>query len=141
MSAGESLGSRLVAEDVGDLVKIVGKCRSQTVSMTKADFIAVIANKLKFPWARAELLVDTVFDCLEQSIRGGEKIEVRGFGTFQVRSYRGYKGRNPRTGQVVEVRAKRLPHFKVSIELAARVNKGRRSSRVAVAAAEPANRT
>jgi integration host factor subunit beta len=60
----------------------------KSVSVTKADLIAVIADKLKFPWARAELLVDTVFACLEQSIRRGDKIEIRGFGTFQVRSYR-----------------------------------------------------
>ena len=44
--------------------------------MTKADVIAVIADKLKFPWARAELLVDVVFDCMEQSMSRGEKIEV-----------------------------------------------------------------
>jgi integration host factor subunit beta len=87
-------------------------------------------------WARAELLVDVVFDCMEQSMSRGEEIEVRGFGTFQVRSYRAYKGRNPRTGQVVDVTPKRLPHFKVSTELAARVNGGRRSTE-ASAAAEP----
>jgi integration host factor subunit beta len=77
--------------------------------MTKADLIINIADKLKFPWARAELLVDVVFDCMEQSMDRGEKIEIRGFGTFQVRSYRAYKGRNPRSGQVVAVRPKRLP--------------------------------
>ncbi len=58
----------------------------------------------------------------------GEKIAIRGFGTFQVRSYRAYKGRNPRSGQVVAVKPKRLPHFKVSTELATRVNKGRSST-------------
>jgi hypothetical protein len=56
------------------LVKTAEKCRSQT--MTKADLITVIADKLKFPWARAELLVDVLFGCLEQSIRRGEKIEI-----------------------------------------------------------------
>jgi len=45
--------------------------------MTKADLITIIANKLKFPWARAELLVDVVFGCLEQSMSRGEKIEMR----------------------------------------------------------------
>jgi hypothetical protein len=53
------------------------KGRSQTVSVTKADLITIIADKLKFPWARAELLVDVVFGCLEQSMSRGEKIEVR----------------------------------------------------------------
>jgi len=106
--------------------------------MTKAVLIAVIADKLKFPWARAELLVEEIFDCMEQSMSRVEKIEIRGFGTFQVRSYRAYKGRNPRTGQIVDVAPKRLPHFKVSTELAARVNKGRRSTQAA--AAESINR-
>jgi Bacterial nucleoid DNA-binding protein len=106
-------------------VNAAEKGKSQAVSMTKADLITIIADKLRFPWARAELLVDVVLDCMEQSMSRGEKIEIRGFGTFQVRSYRAYRGRNPRTGQVVAVRPKRLPHFKVSIELAARINQGR----------------
>jgi integration host factor subunit beta len=110
-------------------VKVAEKCRSQAV--TKADLITIIADKLKFSWARAELLVDVVFDCMEQSMSRGEKLEVRGFGSFQVRSYRAYKGRNPRTGQVVAVRPKRLTHFKVSTELAVRVNDGRRSTEAA----------
>jgi hypothetical protein len=58
-------------------VKAAEKCKSQTVFMTKADLIAAIANKPKFPWARAESLVDVVFGCLEQSMSRGEKIEVR----------------------------------------------------------------
>ena len=95
--------------------------------MTKADLIAVIADRLRLPSARAELLVDTIFDSLVQSIHRGEKIELRGFGTFQVREYKSYVGRNPRSGQVVEVKPKRLPHFKVSIELAARINQTRGS--------------
>ncbi|HJX51261.1 MAG TPA: HU family DNA-binding protein, partial [Polyangia bacterium] len=104
--------------------------------MIKADLITVIADRLKFPWARAELLVDVVFDCLEQSIRRGEKIEIRGFGSFTVRQYRAYDGRNTRTGAIVPVKPKRLAFFKVGRGLRERVNNGRRSTRVA-AAAEP----
>jgi len=55
--------------------------------MTKADLIVVIADKHKFPWARAVLLVDVVFGCMEQSMSRGEKIEIRGFGSFTVRLY------------------------------------------------------
>jgi integration host factor subunit beta len=95
--------------------------------MTRADLIERVCEKGRMHRSRAELLVDTVFDCLERSLRQGEKIELRGFGTFQIRSYRAYKGRNPRTGQIVEVKPKRLPHFKVSNELAGRVN-GRRKT-------------
>jgi hypothetical protein len=60
-----------------DLVDVAEKCKGQTVSMTKADLITIIADKLKFPWARAELLVETVFDSMEQSMSRGEKIEIR----------------------------------------------------------------
>ena len=60
-----------------DLVKTTKECKRHAVSMTKADLIAVIADKFKFPWARAELLVDVVFDCMEQSMSRGEKIEIR----------------------------------------------------------------
>ncbi|MGA7743209.1 MAG: HU family DNA-binding protein [Polyangia bacterium] len=77
-----------------------------------------------------------IFDCMEQSIRRSEKIEIRGFGTFQIRSYRACKGRNPRTGQIVEVKPKRLPHFKVSAELAARIDPRREKKLVETAAGD-----
>ena len=92
--------------------------------MTKADLITIIADKLKFPWARAELLVDVVFGCMEQSMSRGEKIEIRGFGSFTVRQYRAYDGRNPRTGAIVPVKPKRLAFFKVGKEMRERVNDG-----------------
>ena len=105
--------------------------------MTKADLIVVIADRLKFPWACAELLVDVVFDCIEQSMSRGEKIEIRGFGSFTVRQYRAYDGRTPRTGAIVPVKPKRLAVFKVGKELRERVNDGRRSTKV-LGAPEPA---
>ncbi|MGA7742861.1 MAG: HU family DNA-binding protein [Polyangia bacterium] len=91
--------------------------------MTRTDLIERISEKGQMKRDRAELLLDAVFDCLKQSMRRGERIELRGFGTFQVRSYKAYTGRNPRTGQIVEVKPKRLPHFKVSRELAGRVSR------------------
>jgi integration host factor subunit beta len=69
-------------------------------------------------------LVDTIFDCLEQALRRGERIEIRGFGSFEIRSYKAYQGRNPKTGVPVSVREKRLPFFKVGKELKERVNPG-----------------
>jgi integration host factor subunit beta len=90
--------------------------------MTKADLIAVVADKLKFPWARAELLVDQIFSCMTQALQQGEGIEIRGFGSFTVREYKAYEGRNPRTGDPVGVQPKRLPFFKVGKELKERVN-------------------
>lgn len=93
--------------------------------MTKADLIAVVADKLKFPWARAELLVDQIFSCMTEALQQGEGIEIRGFGSFTVREYKAYEGRNPRTGDTVHVKPKRLAFFKVGKELRERVNLGR----------------
>jgi integration host factor subunit beta len=93
--------------------------------MTKADLIAVIAEKLKFPWARAEVLVDQVFEAMVEALKRGEGIEIRGFGSFTIREYKAYEGRNPRTGETVQVKPKRLAFFKVGKELRERVNNGR----------------
>jgi integration host factor subunit beta len=93
--------------------------------MTKADLIAVVADKLKLPWARAELLVDQIFSCMTEALQQGQGIEIRGFGSFTVRDYKAYEGRNPRTGDTVHVRPKRLAFFKVGKELRERVNHGR----------------
>src|SRR5688500_19026297 len=90
--------------------------------MTKSDLIEHLCQVEKLPKGRAELLVNTVFDCLEQSLRRGERIEIRGFGSFEIRNYRSYQGRNPRTGSTVAVKPKRLPFFKVGKELKERVN-------------------
>ncbi|MGC9986729.1 MAG: HU family DNA-binding protein [Polyangia bacterium] len=92
--------------------------------MTKADLITIIADKLKFPWARAEFLVEEIFLSMSDSLMRGEKIEIRGFGSFTVRQYRAYDGRNPRTGAIVKVKPKRLAFFKVGKEMRERVNDG-----------------
>jgi integration host factor subunit beta len=92
--------------------------------MTKSDLIDVLCETQKLPKGRAELLVHVIFDALEAALKRGERIEIRGFGSFELRSYRGYDGRNPRTGSAVAVRPKRLPFFKVGKELKERVNEG-----------------
>jgi integration host factor subunit beta len=92
--------------------------------MTKADLIALVAEKLKFPWGRAELVVDHIFDSMVDSLKRGEGIEIRGFGSFTIREYKSYEGRNPRTGETVHVKPKRLAFFKVGKELRERVNLG-----------------
>jgi integration host factor subunit beta len=96
--------------------------------MTKADLIGVIAEKLKLPWARAELLVEQGFASMSGALMRGEGVEIRGFGSFTVRQYRAYDGRNPRTGAIVPVKPKRLAFFKAGKELRERVNDGRRST-------------
>jgi integration host factor subunit beta len=94
--------------------------------MTKSDLIDVLCEVQKMPKGRAELLVNVIFETMEASLRRGERIEIRGFGSFEIREYRAYEGRNPRTGSAVAVRPKRLPFFKVGKELKERVNAGAR---------------
>ena len=92
--------------------------------MTKSDLIQRIADKLKLPTARAESIVNTVFGAMTDSLVRGDRIEIRGFGTFEVRSYKGYEGRNPKTGNPVQVAPKKLPFFKIGKELHERLNRG-----------------
>lgn len=90
--------------------------------MTKADLIGLVAERLKFPWGRAELVVDQIFDSMVGALKVGEGIEIRGFGSFTIRRYKSYAGRNPRTGESVQVKPKQLAFFKVGKELRERVN-------------------
>jgi len=93
--------------------------------MTKADLIDIVAERTKMPRGRAELLVGQMFDCMVDALQKGDGIEIRGFGSFSIREYREYQGRNPRTGEAVHVKPKRLAFFKVGKELRERVNNGR----------------
>src|SRR5690554_7931405 len=68
------------------------------------------------------MVVNTIFDSMTTALIAGDGIEIRGFGSFTVRQYKSYEGRNPRTGDVVHVAPKRLPFFKVGKELRERVN-------------------
>ena len=93
--------------------------------MTKSELIEAIAARGELTKARAETVVNCVFDAMTEALQRGEGIEIRGFGSFTVRPYKPYDGRNPRTGQPVPVPAKRLPFFKVGKELKELVNDSR----------------
>ncbi len=90
--------------------------------MTKSELIEAVAGRLKLPKGKAELVVNCLFQSMVDSLKRGEGIEIRGFGSFTVREYKAYEGRNPRTGEPVQVRPKRLPFFKVGKDLRERVN-------------------
>lgn len=90
--------------------------------MTKSELIDAIAARADLTKARAELVVNCVFDTMTEALKAGQGIEIRGFGSFTVRPYKPYAGRNPRTGNAVPVPAKRLPFFKVGKELKELVN-------------------
>jgi integration host factor subunit beta len=106
--------------------------------MTKSDLIDILCEQQKMPKGRAELLVNVIFESMEAALRVGERIEIRGFGSFEIRNYRAYEGRNPRTGTAVSVKPKRLPFFKVGKELKERVNEGALRAASANGATAPA---
>ncbi|MEJ5301295.1 MAG: HU family DNA-binding protein [Thermodesulforhabdaceae bacterium] len=90
--------------------------------MTKSQLITTLAKSEGIPLKLAETIVNITFDVLEEALVKGDRIEIRGFGSFKVKSYDGYKGRNPRTGELIEVEPKRLPFFKVGKDLYRLVN-------------------
>ena len=90
--------------------------------MTKQDLIVKFAEKEGLAYADSRFLVDMVFEKMENSLVKGERVEIRGFGSFMVKKYAGYTGRNPRTGGKVTVKSKKLPVFKVGKELKERVD-------------------
>jgi integration host factor subunit beta len=92
--------------------------------MTKSELIDAVARKSGITKSRAEQVVNCVFEAMTRALEKGEGIEIRGFGSFTVRSYKPYNGRNPRTGKSVPVPEKRLPFFKVGKELKELVNRG-----------------
>ena len=91
--------------------------------MTKAELVEKVAESTELTKKHAELIVNTVFDSIVESLKDGEKIELRGFGSFRIR-HRGPRiGRNPKTGATVEVPPKRIPYFKPGKELKELLNK------------------
>jgi integration host factor subunit beta len=90
--------------------------------MTKSELIDALAERRSMPRQMAESVVNTIFDQMQCALIDGERIEIRGFGTFKVRHYNGYLGRNPRNMQPIEVPPKRLPVFKPSRLMEARLN-------------------
>lgn len=106
--------------------------------MTKLNLINRIARRNHLPSSRAQLLVDTVFAGIEEALRRGERVEIRGLGSFEVRRYQGYLGRNPRSGAAVGVKPKRLPFFRAGQEIAQRLNERLPATRALPAIGEKA---
>lgn len=91
-------------------------------SMNKSKLIDVIAERIKQPRKRVEDLINLIFDSMTDALAKGGRIEIRGFGSFVNKAYGSYTGRNPRTGESIEVKPKHLPFFKVGKELRERVD-------------------
>ncbi len=91
--------------------------------MTKAQIIERLSEDVPTLTKRqAEIVVNTVFDSIRDSLRNGDKTEIRGFGSFRLRSRRMKEGRNPKTGATVAVPAKKVPFFKAGKELKEMLN-------------------
>src|ERR1700744_5711993 len=90
--------------------------------MTKAELIEEVSRVVEMTRKDSEMIVETIFDSIVNSLHKGEKIEIRGFGSFRTRQRQPRVGRNPKTGSRVEVPSKRIPYFKPSKELRDLVN-------------------
>ena len=91
--------------------------------MTKAELVDEVARVVQLTKKQAETIVNIVFDSIVESLRSGQKIELRGFGSFRLRNRKSRTGRNPKTGEKVEVPSKKIPYFKPGKELKELINK------------------
>lgn len=85
--------------------------------MNKSELTDALANQLNVPTKTAASIVNTILEAMADALVRGENVELRGFGSFTVREYETYTGRNPKTGELIKVKPKKLPFFKVGKEL------------------------
>ncbi len=89
--------------------------------MNKSSLIDALAKKMNIHRQLSEFIVNSIFDDMTEALMRGEGIEIRGFGSFSIREYKAYTGRNPKTGERIKVQPKKLPFFKVGKDLKERV--------------------
>ena len=90
--------------------------------MNKSELIEELANRSELKLKVSETIVNLIVDNMKKALLDEERIELRGFGSFHIEYYKGYTGRNPKTGESIEVGRKRLPFFKVGKDLKERIN-------------------
>ena len=90
--------------------------------MNKSALIQNLSRGAGLPVGKANQLVNLVFREMSDALAKGERVEIRGFGSFKIKHYDGYGGRNPKTLEAVEVKPKNLPFFKCGLELKKRLN-------------------
>jgi integration host factor subunit beta len=91
--------------------------------MNKSQLIEALAQEINLPLREASPITDTILDTMVEALAAGDSIEIRGFGSFVVKEYDSYIGRNPKTGESIKVPPKKLPFFKVGKDLKEKVNK------------------
>ena len=85
--------------------------------MNKSELIKALADENALSNEEAATIVETFFDCMKDALSQGNRVEIRGLGSFKIKNYEGYSGRNPKTGKMVEVAPKKLPFFRAGKEL------------------------
>ncbi len=90
--------------------------------MNKSELVEALSIKKNLTYKKSEQIVNLIFDSMSQALIDKDRIEIRGFGSFMVKDYKAYMGRNPKTGEVIKVKEKFLPFFKVGKELRERVD-------------------
>jgi integration host factor subunit beta len=90
--------------------------------MTKSDLVEKLTSKTNLTKKKVEGVVNCVFDTMFEALVNSDRIEIRGFGSWYVKEYKAYVGRNPKTGTSVDVPEKKLPFFKVGKELKKRID-------------------
>ena len=91
--------------------------------MTKSELTEAFAKEIGITIRDAEVCVNTLFNSMADTLSKGGRVEIRGFGSFKVKEYEPYPGRNPKTGESIQVRRKKLPYFKLSSLMRERINK------------------
>lgn len=91
--------------------------------MNKSELVETLALSNNLSYKKAEDVINTIFDSMAEALLAGDRIEIRGFGSFVIKEYDAYVGRNPKTGDAINVKPKKLPFFKVGKELKERVAK------------------
>lgn len=81
--------------------------------MNKSQLIKTLAERLSISMEEATIIVSTFFDSIKEALKNDKRVEIRGFGSFKIKEYQGYTGRNPSTGELVKVKPKKLPFFRV----------------------------
>jgi len=85
--------------------------------MNKSELVEALAAKKGLSYKKAEEIVNSIFESMTSALLADDRIEIRGFGSFVIKSYQSYVGRNPKTGEAIDVKSKKLPFFKVGKEL------------------------
>lgn len=103
----------------------ISGCKRES-TMNKSELIEALAEKINMPIREAGSITNTLIETMSEALARGESIEIRGFGSFVVKEYESYTGRNPKTGEKIKVSPKKLPFFKVGKDLREQVNQQRK---------------